>query len=69
MRPVNGFTLIELLVAMLAASVLSLAALQVYGAYHRPYLHLSGEYQKESAAILEGLRRMNPYADGPVDTR
>jgi prepilin-type N-terminal cleavage/methylation domain-containing protein len=69
MRPVNGFTLIELLVAMLAASVLSLAALQVYGAYHRLYLHLSGEYQKESAAILEKLRRMNPYADGPVDTR
>ena len=54
---------------MLAASVLSLVALQVYGAYHRLYLHLSGEYQKESAAILEGLRRMNPYADGPVDTR
>ena len=69
MRSVNGFTLIELLVAMLAASVLSLVALQVYGAYHRLYLHLSGEYQKESATILEELRRMNPYADGPADTR
>lgn len=69
MRPVNGFTLIELLVAMLAASVLSLAALQVYGAYHRLYLHLFADYQKESATILEELRRMNPYADGLVDTR
>ena len=61
MRAVRDFTLIELLVAVVAASIISLAALQVYGGYHRLYLHLYGDYQKESAAILEDLRRMNPY--------
>lgn len=61
MRQRLGFTLIELLVATVAATALSLTALQVFGAYHRLYLHLYGSYQKESAAILEELRRMNPY--------
>ena len=65
MRSVNGFTLIELLVAVVAASTLSLVALQVYGGYHRLYLHLYGDYQKETAAILEELRRINPYDLGP----
>ncbi|SMP50991.1 prepilin-type N-terminal cleavage/methylation domain-containing protein [Fibrobacter sp. UWB10] len=65
MRSVNGFTLIELLVAVVAASIVSLVALQVYGSYHRLYLHLYGEYQKETAAILEDLRRINPYDLGP----
>ena len=65
MRSVNGFTLIELLVAVVAASTLSLVALQVYGGYHRLYLQLYGEYQKETAAILEDLRRINPYDFGP----
>ena len=59
-----GFTLIELLVAVVAASMVSLAALQLYGAYHRLYLHLYGDYQKETAAILEELRRLNPYCFG-----
>ena len=65
MRSVNGFTLIELLVAVVAASIVSLVALQVYGSYHRLYLHLYGEYQKETAALLEELRRINPYDLGP----
>ena len=65
MRSVNGFTLIELLVVVVAATTLSLVALQVYGSYHRLYLHLYGEYQKETAAILENLRRINPYDLGP----
>ena len=65
MRSVNGFTLIELLVAVVAASTLSLVALQVYGGYHRLYRHLYGEYQKDTAAILEDLRRINPYDLGP----
>lgn len=69
MRAVRGFTLIELLVAVVAATALSLTALQVYGAYHRLYMHLYGDYQRESAAILEELRRMNPYATGSVDAR
>lgn len=60
----NGFTLIELLVALVAATILSLVALQVYGAYHRLYLRLYGDYQKETAAILEDLRRINPYCFG-----
>ena len=64
MRAVRGFTLIELLVAVVAASIVSLAALQVYGAYHRLYRHLYGDYQKETAAILEELRRINPYCLG-----
>ena len=64
MRAVRGFTLIELLVAMLAASIVSFTALQVYASYHRLYLHLSGDYQKEAAAILEELRRLNPYCFG-----
>lgn len=64
MRSVNGFTLIELLVAVVAASTLSLVALQVYGGYHRLYRHLYGDYQKETAAILEELRRINPYCFG-----
>ena len=64
MRSVKGFTLIELLVALVAATSLSLMALQVYGAYHRLYLHLYGDYQKETAAILEDLRRINPYCLG-----
>lgn len=59
-----GFTLIELLVAVVAASMVSLAALQLYGAYHRLYLHLYGDYQKETAASLEELRRINPYCFG-----
>ena len=63
-RAVRGFTLIELLVAVVAASIVSLAALQVYGAYHRLYRHLYGDYQKETAAILEELRRINPYCLG-----
>ena len=69
MRQRLGFTLIELLVAMVAATALSLTALQVYGAYHGLYLHLYGSYQKESAAILEELRLMNPYATGPANSR
>ena len=69
MRAVRGFTLIELLVAVVAATALSLTALQVYGAYHRLYLRLYGDYQKESAAVLEELRRMSPYAAGPAGTR
>lgn len=64
MRAVRGFTLIELLVAMLAASIVSFTALQVYASYHRLYLHLYGDYQKETAAILEELRRLNPYCFG-----
>ena len=64
MRSVNGFTLIELLVVVMAATTLSLVTLQVYGGYHRLYLHLYGEYQKETAAILEDLRRINPYCLG-----
>ena len=47
MRAVRGFTLIELLVAMLAASIVSFTALQLYASYHRLYLHLYGDYQKE----------------------
>lgn len=64
MRAVKGFTLIELLVAVVAATALSFTALQVYGAYHKLYLHLYGDYQKETAAILEELRRINPYCFG-----
>lgn len=64
MRAVRGFTLIELLVAMVAASIVSFTALQVYASYHRLYLHLYGDYQKETAAILEELRRLNPYCFG-----
>ena len=64
MRAVRGFTLIELLVAMVAASIVSFTALQVYASYHRLYLHLYGDYQKETAAILEDLRRINPYCFG-----
>lgn len=64
MRAMRGFTLIELLVAMVAASIVSFTALQVYASYHRLYLHLYGDYQKESAAILEELRRLNPYCFG-----
>lgn len=64
MRAVSGFTLIELLVAMLAASIVSFTALQLYASYHRLYLHLYGDYQKETAAILEELRRLNPYCFG-----
>lgn len=64
MRAVKGFTLIELLVAVVAATALSFTALQVYGAYHRLYRHLYGDYQKETAAILEELRRINPYCFG-----
>lgn len=64
MRAMRGFTLIELLVAVVSASIISLAALQVYGGYHGLYLHLYGDYQKETAAILEELRRINPYCLG-----
>ena len=64
MRAVRGFTLIELLVAMVAASIVSFTALQVYASYHRLFLHLYGDYQKETAAILEELRRLNPYCFG-----
>ncbi len=64
MRAVRGFTLIELLVAIVAASIVSFTALQVYASYHRLYLHLYGDYQKETAAILEELRRLNPYCFG-----
>lgn len=64
MRAVRGFTLIELLVAMVAASIVSFTALQVYASYHRLCLHLYGDYQKEAAAILEELRRLNPYCFG-----
>ncbi len=60
----QGFTLIELLVAVVAASMVSVAALQLYGVYHRLYLHLYGGYQKETAAALEELRRINPYVSG-----
>ena len=62
----RGFTLIELLVATVAASILSLAALQMYASYHKLYLHLYSDYQKETAAILEKLRRINPYCSGAI---
>ena len=65
----RGFTLIELLVASVAASILSLAALQVYANYHKLYLHLYGDYQKETAAILDELRRINPYCSGAIKRR
>ena len=60
----EGFTLIELMVASLAASVISLVALQVYAGYHKLFLHLYNDYQKETAAILKELRRINPYCSG-----
>ena len=66
MRQRLGFTLIELLVAVFAASIVALATLQVYGGYHKLYLHLYGDYQKETAAILEELRRINPYCSGAI---
>ncbi len=59
-----GFTLAELLVAVVAASVVSIGALGVYSGYYRLYLLLYGGYQKETAAILEELRRINPYVSG-----
>ena len=59
-----GFTLAELLVAVVAASVVSIGALGVYSGYYRLYLLLYGGYQKESAAALEELRRINPYVSG-----
>lgn len=59
-----GFTLAELLVAVVAASVVSIGALGVYSGYYRLYLHLYGGYQKETAAALEELRRINPYVSG-----
>ena len=61
----HGFTLAELLVAVVAASVISIGALGVYSGYYRLYLQLYGGYQKETAAILEELRRINPYESGP----
>ena len=60
----KGFTLIEILVATVAASMVSLAALELYAGYHRLYQHLYKDYQKETAAILEELRRINPYVSG-----
>ena len=60
----HGFTLAELLVAVLAASVISIGALGVYSGYYRLYLQLYGGYQKETAAALEELRRINPYVSG-----
>jgi prepilin-type N-terminal cleavage/methylation domain-containing protein len=59
-----GFTLAELLVAVVAASVVSIGALGVYSCYYRLYLLLYGGYQKETAAALEELRRINPYVSG-----
>ncbi len=61
----RGFTLAELLVAVVAASVISIGALGVYSGYYRLYLQLYGGYQKETAAILEELRRITPYESGP----
>lgn len=61
----RGFTLAELLVAVVAAFVISIGALGVYSGYCRLYLQLYGGYQKETAAILEELRRINPYESGP----
>ena len=60
----RGFTLAELLVAVVAASVVSIGALSVDSGYYRLYLQLYGGYQKETAAILEELRRINPYCLG-----
>lgn len=60
-----GFTLAELLVAVVAASVVSIGVFGVYSGYYRLYLQLYGGYQKETAAILEELRRINPYESGP----
>ena len=65
----SGFTLIELLVAVIAASMVSLAAFQIYGAYHRLYLHLYADYQKETAELLDGIRRINPYFLGTSPER
>ena len=59
-----GFSLAELLVAVVAASVVSIGALGVYSGYYRLYLLLYGGYQKETAAALEELRRINPYVSG-----
>ena len=59
-----GFTLAELLVAVVAASVVSIGALGVYSGYYRLYQLLYGGYQKETAAALEELRRINPYVSG-----
>ena len=59
-----GFSLAELLVAVVAASVISIGALGVYSGYYRLYLLLYGGYQKETAAALEELRRINPYVSG-----
>lgn len=60
----RGFTLVELLAAVVAASVVSLVALDFYGQSHKVFLYLYADYQKETAAILEELRRINPYCLG-----
>lgn len=61
-----GFSLAELLVAVVAASVVSLAALQVYSLYHGTFLHLYRSYQEETTELLEELRLLNPYASGAL---
>lgn len=65
-RMKRGFTLIELLVAMVAASVVSLAALQMYVQYHRVFMQLYAGYQRESTELLETIRQMNPYGSGAL---
>lgn len=57
----RGFTLIELLVAVIAASILSLSALQMYSACHRLSLQLVRGYQRESSSLLQQMRGAMPY--------
>lgn len=57
----RGFTLIELLVAMAAATILSLTAFQVYGSYHRLFLHMISDYHQESQELLVRVKKVIPY--------
>lgn len=60
----SGFTFVELLVAVLAASIVSLIALNIYVQYHKCFLHLYNSNQKETSALIDSLQRSKPYYKG-----
>lgn len=57
----KGFTLVELMVALAAASILSLAALQIYGMYLGAYKQQILRYQEESQALIREMQQVYPY--------
>lgn len=63
-RSSGGYSLVELLIAIACASILSLAAWNVFSFYERGSRYLAVDHQRKSAELFEQIQRVTKNARG-----